>query len=92
MKNGKLRMERNELKNRLRSYIRKEIIKNENYPLKDDEPMITAGLINSFSLVQIAVFIEDEFKVKIPDTDLTVENMDTLNDMAARIEQEMESK
>jgi acyl carrier protein len=80
------------IKSRLKHYILREIIKNEDCSIKDDEPLITGGLINSFSLVQIAVFIEDEFKVKIPDTDLTMENMDTLNDMTSRIELEMESK
>ncbi len=85
-------MENKVIKSRLKHYILREIIKNEDCSIKDDEPLITGGLINSFSLVQIAVFIEDEFKVKIPDTDLTMENMDTLNDMTSRIELEMESK
>jgi acyl carrier protein len=82
-------MDKNNMKAKLKKYIVEEIMKNEDYSIRDDEPLITNGLINSFSLVQIAVFIEEEFQVKIPDTDLTVENMDTINDMTARIEQEM---
>lgn len=82
-------MNKDDLKTKLKKYILREIIKNEDYSIQDDEPLITNGLINSFSLVQIAVFIEEEFQVKIPDTDLTVENMDTINDMTARIEQEL---
>lgn len=81
-------MDKDNMKAKLKKYILKEIMKNEDYSIQDDEPLITNGLINSFSLVQIAVFIEEEFQVKIPDTDLTVENMDTINDMTARIEQE----
>lgn len=82
-------MDKNNMKAKLKKYIVEEIMKNEDYSIRDDEPLITNGLINSFSLVQIAVFIEEEFQVKIPDTDLTVENMDTINDMTARIEQEL---
>ncbi len=85
-------MNKDNMKTTLKKYILKEIIKNEGYSIQDDEPLITNGLINSFSLVQIAVFIEEEFQVKIPDTDLTVENMDTINDMTARIEQELEAE
>jgi acyl carrier protein len=55
--------------------------------LDDNQPLITGGLIDSFSLVEISVFIDDKFGVYIPDTDLTVANMDTLNQMAARVAQ-----
>ena len=41
--------------------------------------------MDSFSLAQIGVFVEDAFGVYIPDTDLTVNNMDTLNLMADEV-------
>jgi acyl carrier protein len=78
-------MNETEAKEKLKFYICHEIIKNKDYPLQDDERLLTSGLIDSFSLVYIAVFIENEFGVKIPDTDLTIENMDTINDAIKRI-------
>jgi acyl carrier protein len=42
-------------------------------------------LIDSFSLAQIGVVVEDAFDVYIPDTDLTVANMDSLDQMVTRI-------
>jgi acyl carrier protein len=57
------------------------------YPLADDEPIITGGLIDSFSLVQLALFIEETFGVELPDPELTVENMDTLDLIVKRIEE-----
>jgi len=82
-------MDENTIKEKLKTYIIKEIIKDEEYPLTNDEPLISGGLIDSFSLVNIAVFIENEFKVKIPDTELTVENLDTLDAMASRTMKEL---
>ena len=41
--------------------------------------------MDSFSLVHLAVFIEKEIGVQIPDTDLTIETMDTINAMTQRI-------
>ena len=35
--------------------------------------MISMGLIDSFSLAQVAVFVEEVFGVFLPDTDLTVD-------------------
>jgi acyl carrier protein len=79
-------MEVNEIKAKLKKFICDELIRKPDYPLEDDEHMISGGLIDSFSLAYIGVFIEGEFGVYIPDNDLTVENMDTLNQMADRIQ------
>ena len=78
-------MNETEVKNKLRTYICEEILKNKDYPLKNDEALISGGLIDSFSLVHLAVFIEKEIGVQIPDTDLTIETMDTINAMTQRI-------
>lgn len=72
-------------KQTLREFICTELLRKPNYALSDEQPLITGGLIDSFSLVQVGVFIDDEFGVNIPDTDLTVAKMDTLNQMAARV-------
>jgi acyl carrier protein len=80
-----------QVKEKMRTYIRSELIRRPDYPLTDDEGLITGGLIDSFSLAQLGVFIEDEFGVFIPDTELTVANMDTLNQMVARILAETDS-
>lgn len=77
-----------EIQNVLRSFICEELLGQPDYPLAEDESMITGGLIDSFSLAQIGVFIEDRFGVYIPDTELIVPNMDTLNQMVARIVRE----
>ena len=74
-------MDPSEIKSILKTFIKKEIIKDEKYPLKDNEPLISGGIIDSFSLVNIAVFIEKEIGVKIPDTELTIETMDTIDTM-----------
>lgn len=82
-------MTEKEIKEKLKIYICSEVIKNKDYPLKDDEALLTGGLVDSFSLVHIAVFIENEIGVKIPDTDLTIETMDSIDLMTERIMQEL---
>ncbi|HID50205.1 MAG TPA: acyl carrier protein, partial [Chromatiales bacterium] len=41
--------------------------------------------MDSFSLAELGVYVEEEFDVYIPDSDLTVAKMDTLNQMTARV-------
>jgi acyl carrier protein len=74
-----------QVKENVRTYILSELLGRPNYPLADDEPLITGGLVDSFSLAQLGVYIEDAFGVYIPDTELTVANLDTLNQIVARI-------
>jgi len=72
-----------EIRDRLREFVRRELLGNPNYPLRDDEPLITGGLIDSFALAQVGVFIEQAFGVYLADTDLTAANMDTVERMAS---------
>ena len=55
--------------------------KRSTYPLAEDEPLISGGIITSFFMVQLALFIEEEFGVHISDAELTVEHLDTLRQM-----------
>jgi acyl carrier protein len=59
----------------------RELIRDADYDLTDAEGIITVGLMDSFSLAELAVYVEKEFCVYIPDSDLTVAKMDTLDQM-----------
>ncbi len=80
-------MDIKEVKEQLKHFIASELLNRETYPIGDDESLVSGGWIDSFSLAQIGVFVEDAFDVYIPDPDLTVAKMDTLNLMAARVTQ-----
>lgn len=73
------------IREKLRAFITRELIRDESYTLRDDEGIVTGGLMDSFSLAEFGVYVEDEFNIYIPDSDLTVEKLDTLNQMVARI-------
>ena len=75
------------VENRLRTFIVRSLIRNESYPLQANEPLITSGLVDSFGLAELAVFVEREFNVYIPNEDLTVERLDTLELMVKRVMQ-----
>ena len=77
---------RAEITARLRTFICTELMQHPSYPLRDDEPLMSGGLIDSFCVAHIGVFIETTWGVYIPDPELTVESMDTLNLIAARVQ------
>lgn len=73
------------VREKLRTFITAELIRDASYPLEDDEEIITQGLMDSFALAELGVYVENEFDIYIPDPDLTVESMNTLNQMVARV-------
>jgi len=76
------------VREKLRTFITRDLIRDPGYDLADTEGVITGGLMDSFALAEFAVYVEKEFGVYIPDADLTVAKMDTLNQMVARVMRE----
>jgi len=75
-----------EISNTLSKFIAEKILKQPNKEIKPDEALISSGLIDSFSLMDLALFVEDTFGVKIEDTELNAETFDSLNQLAGLIE------
>ncbi|HEX8991600.1 MAG TPA: acyl carrier protein [Anaerolineales bacterium] len=69
----------------LETYISTKIIKQQGRRIEDDAALISSGLIDSFSLVDLALFVEDTFGVRIEDTELNAQSFDNLRQLAALI-------
>jgi acyl carrier protein len=70
---------------KLAVYITNEILKQPNRVIKPDESIIASGLIDSFSLVDLSLFVEDNFNVRIDDTELNANTFDTLEQLSTLI-------
>lgn len=69
----------------LEKYIAAQVLKQPNRRIAPDEPLISSGLIDSFSLMDLALFVEDTFGVRIEDTELNANTFDNLNQLAGLI-------
>ncbi len=75
-----------ELKDKIREYVVDEYVEEgEEIEVKDDTPLITGGIVDSFSMVSLKLFLETEYKIKIPDEKATAETFDTVNAIAALV-------
>jgi len=70
----------------IEKYIAAQILKQPNRKISADEPLISSGLIDSFSLMDLALFVEDTFSVRIEDTELNANTFDNLTQLASLIE------
>ena len=69
-------------------FIAEKILKQPNKVITADEALISSGLIDSFSLMDLALFIEDTFGVRVEDTELNAETFIHENDGGQQIVQE----
>lgn len=75
-----------ELVQKLSKYIAEEILKQPSRIIPPDEPLLSSGLIDSFHLVDLALFVEDNFGVRIDDSELNSSTFDTVNQLVALIQ------
>jgi acyl carrier protein len=69
----------------LAEYIAAKILRQPNRSIQPDEPLLTSGLVDSFSLVDLALFVEENFGVRIEDYELNASTFDSLDGLAAFI-------
>ena len=70
----------------LRSFIVDSLLKDPGKALGPDEALVSSGLIDSFSLVDLALFVETSFGVRLHDSELRADVFDTLDQLATLIE------
>lgn len=71
-----------EIVSKLESHIATDVLKQPGRRIAEDLPIISSGLIDSFNLVDLALYVEDTFGVRIEDTELTAQTFDSLSQLA----------
>jgi acyl carrier protein len=49
--------------------------------LEPDSPLFSSGVVDSFSLVSLLTFIEEEFDIRVGPADVNLDNFDSLQRM-----------
>jgi acyl carrier protein len=74
-----------EMLSALAEYIATEFLRQPERIISPDEALLSTGLIDSFHLVDLALFVEDNFGVHIDDAELNASTFDNLNQLVAFI-------
>jgi len=63
-------------------YVKKEFLEEDSdMEIKEDTPLISSGIVDSFSMVSLKTFLEKKFKIQIPDAKATPEAFDSVNNI-----------
>jgi acyl carrier protein len=72
-------MNRDEIKDIVLKYVIEEYAEDESETITYDTPLISGGIVDSFSMVSLKRFLENKYKISIPDEKASPEAFDSVN-------------
>jgi len=75
-----------DLKKMIRDYVVKEYLEEgDEREIRDDTPLISGGIVDSFSMVSLKRFLERKCGIQIPDAEATPEAFDSVDRISALV-------
>jgi acyl carrier protein len=75
-----------ELKDTILDYVKKEYLEeDDDREIAYDTPLISGGIVDSFSMVSLKRFLETKYAIQIPDAKATPEAFDSVNNILAML-------
>lgn len=76
-------MERSET---ILAFIRDELLDDPDTEISDDTSLFQSRLLSSLKLVNLILFLEETFEIKIDPSEVTIENLDSVRDTLVYLE------
>ena len=74
-----------EIKDVVLNYVIEEYLEEDDEELTYDTPLISGGIVDSFSMVSLKRFLENKYSISIPDEKATPEAFDSVNKIVALV-------
>lgn len=71
-----------QIRNDIRTYIAERFLNNSTNDLKDDTPLISGGLIDSISTMQLVTFLEKKYHFEFQAHEVDRDNLDSIEIIA----------
>ena len=76
-----------EMQKTVLDYVIDEYLEDEDEEITVDTPLISGGIVDSFSMVSLKRFLETKYNISIPDEKATPEAFDTVNSICNVVKQ-----
>ena len=83
------------MKEMILDYIKKEYLEEdeaEDMVLDEHTPLISSGIVDSFSMVSLKRFLEKKYAISIPDAEATPEAFDTVESIIGLVNKHVAKK
>jgi acyl carrier protein len=76
-----------DMKDIVLKYVTNEYLEEGDDEINYDTPLISSGIVDSFSMVSLKRFLENKYKISIPDDKATPEAFDSVNKIVVLVKQ-----
>jgi acyl carrier protein len=77
-----------DMKKLIIDYVKREYLEEDSgVEVNENTKLISSGIVDSFSMVSLKMFLEKKFSIKIPDEKATPEAFDSVNSIMALIKE-----
>lgn len=75
-----------EMKQMILNYVKKEYLEeDDDREVTETTPLISGGIVDSFSMVSLKRFLEKKYGVQIPDAEASPDAFDTVNSIVVLV-------
>ena len=68
-----------DIKDVVLQYVIEEYVDEDDDEISYDTPLISGGIVDSFSMVSLKRFLENKYEIQLPDEEATPEAFDNVN-------------
>lgn len=68
-------------------YVEDEYLEDDDEEITVDSPLISGGIVDSFSMVSLKRFLENKYNISIPDDKATPEAFDSVNSICELVKE-----
>jgi acyl carrier protein len=76
----------------IRQFVVQNFMFGDGESLKDDTSFLEAGIIDSTGILELIMFIEETYRIKVEDSELVPANLDNLKNLAEFINRKTSNK
>ena len=81
-----MEMVKETIENKIAGYIAENILfSRKGYPYPHDASFLENGIIDSMNVLELVMFVEENFKVKVDDSEIVPDNFDSVSKLAGYI-------
>lgn len=71
---------------KIRTFIAETILFSDNgYPHADDTSFLEEGIVDSMGIMELVMFVDESFNIRVEDEELVPDNFDSVSKLAAYI-------
>jgi acyl carrier protein len=82
-------MDKNELSRKIENFISERFIFDPEQAIGRDDSLLETGTIDSTSILEVVLFLEENFGIKVDDQDMVPSNLDSVNKIADFVQRKL---